>query len=89
MIIFENTTWNFGETIVLTENLEIAHGATLTIEDGVTVTGNNNAIIAYGNLLTEDNFGEDVTFSNVRFSFGNVSRQRTHKTRSTAEWTQV
>lgn len=70
-IISQDTTWTAGQVINLNEEVQIAHGATLTIEDGVVVNGNGNAIRAFGALVALDQNLNDVVFDDVQFLFGN------------------
>jgi hypothetical protein len=70
-IISTDTTWTSGQVIELTEEVQIANGATLTIEDGVVVNGNGNAIRAFGALVALDQNLDDVVFDGVKFLFGN------------------
>jgi len=47
-IISQNTTWRRGETVNLSEEVQIANGVTLTVEPGVTINGNGNTIKVFG-----------------------------------------
>jgi len=68
-IISEDTVWSSGSTVNLTEEVQVAHGVTLTIEDGVTVNGNGNTIRAFGSIFAVDDAASGVTFNNVSFLF--------------------
>jgi hypothetical protein len=70
MIISSNTTWTTGSTISLTSNIQIAHGATLTIQSGVSVQGNGFTIETFGNLDAAGSAGQTIQFQSTNFIFG-------------------
>lgn len=70
MIITQNTTWAAGSTHTLSETVQIAAGATLTIESGAVVVGNGHTIQTFGALSVTGTADDPVDFNNVRFSFG-------------------
>ena len=72
LIISKDTVWRSGETITLTEDVQIANGATLTIKPGAKVDGNGYEILTFGTLLAGQRGSEEaVKFSNANFQFGN------------------
>lgn len=70
-IILEDTVWSSGQIINLTEDVQIAHGVTLTIEPDVRVNGNGHEIMAFGSLIAgQPGTTWGVEFVNADFSFG-------------------
>ena len=74
-IISSNTTWTTGTTISLTSNIQIAYGATLTIEPGVTVDGNGFTIQTFGTLDAVGSTSSSVSFSKTNFTLSSNFRQ--------------
>ncbi|WP_156429255.1 calcium-binding protein [Paracoccus aminovorans] len=72
MIIRNDTVWRAGEVIELNETVQIAAGATLTIEEGAVVRG--GSIQVFGTLSVEGTQQNQVTFDNVRLTFGSEHR---------------
>jgi hypothetical protein len=51
-IIAQDTKWAIDNLpYLLTENIQVTYGATLTIESGVMVVGNNYKLQIFGNLV--------------------------------------
>ena len=75
-IILNNITLGADKSpYILTEDIQIAYGATLTIEPGVIIKGNNNYIKVWGNLNaigTEDN---KITFNDVKIKLNGTSQE--------------
>ncbi|WP_396189471.1 DUF4214 domain-containing protein, partial [Flavobacterium sp.] len=69
-ILNNDTVWRRGEVVNLTTDVQIAPGATLTIEQGATVIGNGFALQVFGALKASGSENELVHFDNVRFLFG-------------------
>lgn len=67
MIIRNDTVWRAGEVIDLNEPVQIAAGATLTIEEGAVVRG--GSIQVFGTLSVEGTQQNQVTFDNVRLTY--------------------
>lgn len=73
-IIRKDTVWRAGDTITLNEDVQIAHGVTLTIEAGVHVIGKGHEVQAFGKLAANGNSSDGaVVFDNVEFTFGSSS----------------
>jgi Ca2+-binding RTX toxin-like protein len=70
MIISTDTTWATGQTVNLTEPVEIAPGVTLTIEPGVTVEGDYYELTVFGNLLANGTPDNPIVFETVVLDFG-------------------
>ena len=70
-IISQNTTWKSGETINLTQELQVALGVSLTIEPGVTVNGNGFKLSVYGNLYANGSSNAHITFNNLNIVSSN------------------
>ena len=64
-IISEDTTWTSGQTINLSDDLQIAPGVTLTIEDGVVVNGFGKTIEVFGEIIALDEFEDDIIFNDA------------------------
>ena len=60
MIITENTVWRANRTITLDSDVQIAHGAQLTIENGVTVNG--GSILLAGEFYVKGTKADHVSF---------------------------
>lgn len=73
MIITTNTIWTAGQAINLTEVVQIAHGATLTVEPGAIINGNGYGIEALGRLVANGTSTQGITFNDVDVGFGNSS----------------
>ncbi len=69
-IISLDTTWRSGETINLTDLVQIAPGVTLTIEAGAIVNGNNQTIQTFGTLKATGLASDKIEFNDTRFIFG-------------------
>ena len=52
-IIWEDTTWEADQCYYLSDNVQIHEDATLTIEPGVTVVGNDMMMQVWGKLIVE------------------------------------
>jgi hypothetical protein len=66
-IISEDTVWTKENSpYFLTGNVELAYGASLTIEPGVSVVGRWGSIEVWGDLIVEGTEDENVLFNNVR-----------------------
>ena len=68
-IITQNTIWNAGETYNLADDVQIADGATLTIQPGAIVNGNGHRIQTFGKLIANGTATSKVTFNNTDFVF--------------------
>ena len=68
MIIRNDVVWRTGDIINISDDIQIASGATLTIEEGVTVRGGN--IQVFGNLLVDGSGSSKVNFEDVALTFG-------------------
>jgi hypothetical protein len=66
-IISSNTTWTTGQTINLTDSVQVAHGATLTIEPGVIVNGVGGvrSIQAFGTVSAIGRPDATIVFNNI------------------------
>ena len=74
IIISTNTTWKSGEVHNLGSDIvQIAYGATLTIESGVIVNG--GSIQAFGTLQAAGNTNSKITFNNVDVNYLGTSTQ--------------
>jgi hypothetical protein len=60
MIITENTVWRANRTITLDSDVQISHGAKLTIEEGVTVNG--GSILVAGEFDVKGTKADRVSF---------------------------
>ena len=60
MIITENTVWRANRTITLDSDVQISHGAKLTIEEGVTVNG--GSILVAGEFDVKGTKADHVSF---------------------------
>ncbi|MEQ6250372.1 hypothetical protein ABMC89_15865, partial [Sulfitobacter sp. HNIBRBA3233] len=69
-ILTEDTVWETGQTIVLSDDNQIAPGVTLTIEPGVTIEGNGYSISAFGTLTALGSQDAKITFDDVIIAFG-------------------
>jgi hypothetical protein len=70
-IITQNTTWKSGETITLTQEIQVASGVSLTIEPGVTVNGNGFQLSVYGKLFANGSSNSHITFNNLNIVSSN------------------
>ncbi|RBW57120.1 hypothetical protein DS909_08370, partial [Phaeobacter gallaeciensis] len=68
-IISTNTTWTTGQTITLTDDVQIAAGVTLTVEAGATVQGNGHSITSFGTLSVTGTGEVSAYFDDVDFKF--------------------
>jgi uncharacterized delta-60 repeat protein len=71
-IVASNMTWHSGETITITGNVQIADGATLTIEPGVIVNGGGHTVQTYGSLKALGSTANPIEFNQVNFTFGSA-----------------
>jgi len=69
LIIREDTVWHGGQTINLKQDVQVAEGATLTIEDGVTVVGKGHSIVVWGGVEVGSADGAATTLKNVDLDF--------------------
>ena len=60
MIITENTVWRANRTITLDSDVQISHGAKLTIEEGVIVNG--GSILVAGEFDVKGTKADRVSF---------------------------
>ena len=70
-IISQNTTWKSGETINLTQEIQVAQGVTLTIESGAIVNGNGFQLSIYGKLYANGSSNSHITFNNLNIVSSN------------------
>lgn len=68
-IISSSTTWAAGTTVTLTSDIQIAAGATLTIDPGVIVQGNGHTIQTFGTLDAAGSAGAQIQLQNTVFTF--------------------
>jgi Ca2+-binding RTX toxin-like protein len=68
-ILSTNTTWKAGTTVVLEEELQIEKGVTLTIEQGVKVTG-YGTITAFGTLKALGSSENPIHFDSIGIRVG-------------------
>lgn len=69
-LISSDTTWTTGQTINLTDDVQIAAGVTLNVEAGATVHGNGHSIASFGTLSVTGTSEVSAYFENVDFTFG-------------------
>jgi len=86
IIISQNTTWSKGTTIVLTDDLQIAPGVTLTIEPGFTLFGNNKLITVYGALTASGSTNNYAVLNNVDIKFGPADNSLTKIQLDSVQW---
>jgi hypothetical protein len=75
-IISQNTTWKSGETINLTSEVQVALGASLTIESGVTINGNGFQLSIYGKLYANGTSNSHITLNNLNIVSSNSDTNR-------------
>ena len=68
MIITKDTTWRSGQTVTISDKVQVAHGVTLTIEPGAVVRG--GSIEVFGTLQAEGTADKQITFDDVNLLFG-------------------
>lgn len=68
MIIRNDTVWRTGQVITLTETVQVAHNAKLTIEPGVIVRG--GSIQTFGTLDVKGTGNQKVILDSVKLLFG-------------------
>jgi hypothetical protein len=73
-IISSDTTWSKNSVITLSEDVQVAYGKTLKIEEGVVVNGNGFAIQVYGTLTADGLSSYSVQFNDTAFEFGSNSQ---------------
>lgn len=71
IIINQNTTWKSGETINLTQEIQVPLGVTLTIESGAIVNGNGFQLSIYGKLYANGSSNAHITFNNLNIVSSN------------------
>ena len=65
-IISTNTTWSAsGSPYNLTGEVQLAYGATLTVDPGVTVNGNGNILKMFGKLSAIGTSSSYIKFNNI------------------------
>ena len=69
----------------LTEDLQVAYGATLTIEPGVIIDGDNNHIKISGVLNANGTKNDKITFNNVNIKLNGTSKENSFMDISFAE----
>jgi hypothetical protein len=69
IIINKDTTWAAGSTHVLKDTVQIAPGATLTIQAGAEIDGDGQSIVVAGNLVVKGSEDDRVTLKNVELDF--------------------
>jgi VCBS repeat-containing protein len=67
-----NTTWAAGSVVSLTGDVQIAPGAVLTVEPGVTINGNGYKIIAYGTLNLAGTKSAPIKLDKAAVGFGST-----------------
>lgn len=73
-IISEDTTLTLEDSpYVLTQDIQIAQGATLTIEPGVSVKGNDKNLKTFGTLSAIGTSENKITFENVNIGINGKS----------------
>ena len=71
-IISSNTTWNLiNSPYLITSKVQIAHGITLQIDEGVKVIGNDGDIQVFGILNAIGSINAKIKFDNVNIVPGN------------------
>ncbi|WP_282048420.1 DUF4214 domain-containing protein [Sulfitobacter mediterraneus] len=70
MIIFEDTTWASGESIVINDTIQVAEGATLFIEPGVQVS--SGEIVVAGALVSQGDKNSLVQFDGTKITSFNT-----------------
>lgn len=70
LIIKRNVTWLSGQSYNLDQDVQIAQGATLTIEAGAIVHGNGHSIVTFGALDINGSSDDAVVLDNVNLTFG-------------------
>jgi len=75
-IIDTNTMWSAPNSpYILTSNVQLAYGTTLTIEPGVTVDGNGMSIRVYGKLEAVGSDESKIIFNNVPVKGGTTHKE--------------
>ena len=59
----------------LTEDIQVAYGATLTIEPGVIIKGNNHYIKVWGTLNAIGTENDKITFNDVKIKLNGTSQE--------------
>ncbi|KQM50072.1 hypothetical protein ASE69_20895 [Sphingomonas sp. Leaf208] len=77
-IISADTTWKAGQTIVLSDKIQVAPGATLTIEAGAVVQGNGQNIQVFGSVVAGGTIDRSVELNNVSITFSQNYKQVGH-----------
>lgn len=85
-VISNDTTLGLEESpYILTEDIQIAYGATLTIEPGVIIKGNNNYIKIWGVLNATGTESNKITFDDVKISLNGTAKENSFMDISFAE----
>lgn len=71
--ISQNTTWSTGQTITLSDDVQVAPGVTLTINPGVIVEGNGHSISSYGTVYAHGDATNNILFHNVQLGLSGSS----------------
>lgn len=71
-IISQDTTWKTGSTINIDGNVQVAVGATLTIEPGVNVVGGE--IIVAGSLISSGSRLSPIIFDETKITTSNATQ---------------
>ena len=69
-IISSDTTWSKNSVINLSEDVQVAHGKTLKIEEGVVVNGNGFAIQVFGELNADGVASYSTKLNDTALIFG-------------------
>jgi hypothetical protein len=69
-IFSSDTTWTKNSVITLSEDVQVEHGKTLIIEEGVTINGNGFAIQVFGTLTADGLASYSILFNDTAFKFG-------------------
>ena len=72
-IIRKDTTWTSGSVQNLTSDLQIAVGATLTIEAGVDIHANGHRILVAGSFIADGTAKDRIEIDNATFQFAQSS----------------
>lgn len=70
LVITDDTVWSAGSVIDLTDDVHIAEGVTLTVEDGVTINGHNRSIQVWGSFIAGADGGADTEINSAWLTFG-------------------
>lgn len=73
LVISQDTVWGAGEVIQLTQEVQIAYDATLTIAAGAVIYGNGQPINVWGKLDVEGTASSKVTLKDLTFNYGSTT----------------